>query len=279
MKDINIRQYLQNIPIDEVKKICQPLQDHFGLSSFVYRKNYLDGTEINISNQPEWVEHFYTHKELIKESVFDKHPDYYKSGFVLWSQLEGHQEILARAKSFHIDHGVTIVRKVSDGLELCYFGTRDNNPCIVNNYLNNLDLLERFILYFKSQAADIIQQAERNKLVVIQNKYEIVDIMEKDLQAIRPNMTRHDFIEATKLKKYHLDGEFKGIVLSIREMEVIRCLLKGMSSKDTGNTIFLSPRTVEDYLSEIRTKFNVSSKSQLIKKLLKADFTSYIPHN
>ena len=146
-------------------------------------------------------------------------------------------------------------------------------------YLNNLDLLERFILYFKSQAADIIQQAERNKLVVIQNKYEIVDIMEKDLQAIRPNMTRHDFIEATKLKKYHLDGEFKGIVLSTREMEVIRCLLKGMSSKDTGNTIFLSPRTVEDYLSEIHTKFNVSSKSQLIKKLLKADFTSYIPHN
>jgi DNA-binding CsgD family transcriptional regulator len=279
MRDIDIRKYLQDMHVDEVKKICRPLQDHFGLSSFVYRKNYLDGTEINISNQPEWVEHFYTQKDLIKESIFDKHPDHYQSGFVLWSQLEGHQEILARAKAFHIDHGITIVRKVSDGIELCYFGTRDNNPSVVNNYLNNLDLLERFVLYFKSQAADIIKKAERNKLVIVQNKYEIVDVLEKDIQAIRPDMTRDEFIKATELKKYYLDGEFQGIVLSTREMEVIRCLLKGMTSEETGKTIFLSARTVEDYLSEIRAKFDVKSKSQLIKKLLEADFTSYIPHD
>jgi hypothetical protein len=148
MANFNIEKYLQSLHLDEVKQLCKPLEEHFGLTSFVYRKNYIDGTEINISNQPEWVEHFYTNNNLIKESVFDKHPDNYQSGFVLWSQLEGHQEILTRAKAFNIDHGMTIVKKVADGLELCYFGTRDANPEIVNYYLNNIDLLERFILYF-----------------------------------------------------------------------------------------------------------------------------------
>ena len=161
MKKVPIIQYLQNIQVDEIKRLCQPLRDYLGISSFVYRKNYFDGTEINLSNQPQWVEHFYTQKDLIKNSVFDKHPDHYTSGFVLWSQLEGHQEILSRAKSFHIDHGITVVKKVHDGIELFYFGTCDNNPSIVNNYLNNLDLLERFILYFKSQAAGIIKKAEQ----------------------------------------------------------------------------------------------------------------------
>jgi DNA-binding CsgD family transcriptional regulator len=279
MTNFNIEKYLQSLNLEEIKQICKPLEEHFGLTSFVYRKNYTDGTEINIANQPEWVEHFYSNNDLLKKSVFDKHPDNYQSGFVLWSQLEGHQEILARAKAFHIDHGVTIVKKVADGVELCYFGTRESNPEVVNYYLNNIDLLERFILYFKAQAAEVIKSAERQKIIVLENKYELVDILEKDIEAIRPSITREDFIKATQLKKYHLDGEFHGIVLTAREMDVIRCLLKGMTSEETGKDIFLSARTVEDYLAEIRAKFDVKNKSQLIKKLRQADFISYIPHN
>ena len=92
-------------------------------------------------------------------------------------------------------------------------------------------------------------------------------------------ITRAQFIEVTQLKHYHLDGEFQDIVLSAREMDIICCLLKGMTSEETGKEIYLSPRTVEDYLSTIRDKFFVKSKSKLIQKLLEADFISYIPHN
>lgn len=273
----DIQRYLQNLDLDEVKELCKPLEEHFGLTSFVYRKNYNDGTEISISNQPEWIEHFYNNKEIIKKSVFDKHPDSYQSGFVLWSQLKGHQEILQRAKAFDIDHGVTIVKKVSDGVELCYFGTRSKNSDVVNHYLNNLDLLERFVLYFKDQASEIIRSAEKQKIIVFDDKFANVDIDEEDINAIKPTNTRERFLKATQLKKFHPDGEFQGISLSAREMDVIACLLRGMTSEDTGKAIHLSPRTIEDYLTELRAKFNVQSKSLLTQKLRSADFISYIP--
>ena len=113
----HIDKFLEKLDIEKIKALCKPLEEYFGLTSFVYRKNYNDGTEINISNQPEWVKHFYTDKELIKESTFDKHPDHYDSGVVLWSQLQGHQTILEHARRFNIDHGVTIIKKVLDGIE------------------------------------------------------------------------------------------------------------------------------------------------------------------
>ena len=273
----NIQQYLQYLNFDEIKQLCRPLEDHFGLTSFVYRKNYNDGSEISLSNQPEWTEHFYSNKDIVKQSVFDKHPEHYQSGFVLWSQLKGHQEILQRAKAFDIDHGVTIVKKVPDGVELCYFGTRSKNDDVVNRYLNNLDLLERFILYFKEQAAEIIRMAERHKIILFADKYKSVQVSDADLVAIQPTNTRDDFIKATWLKTLHPDGDFKGLSLSAREIDVIACLLRGMTSEETGTAIHLSSRTVEDYLSDLRTKFNVPTKSLLIQKLRGADFISYIP--
>lgn len=277
MATFDIQRYLQNLSLDEIKQLCRPLEEHFGLTSFVYRKNYYDGTEISLSNQPEWIEHFYIDKELMKKSVFDKHPDNYQSGFVLWSQLKGHQEILQRAKLFDIDHGVTIVKKVNDGIELCYFGTRSKNDDVVNHYLNNLDLLGRFILYFKDQAAEMIRKAEKYKIIVFDDKYSTVTVDEEDLEAIKPTNSRDDFIKATQLKHFHPDGEFRGMSLSAREMDVIACLLRGMTSEETGKAIHLSPRTVEDYLTELRAKFDVKTKSQLIAKLRVADFISYIP--
>lgn len=179
--------------------------------------------------------------------------------------------------TFDIDHGVTIVKKVSDSVELCYFGTRSKNNDVVNHYLNNLDLLERFILYFKDQAAEIIRTAERQKIIVFNEKFSKVEVDEQDINAIKPTNTREQFLKATQLKKLHPDGEFQGLTLSAREMDVIACLLRGMTSEETGKSLHLSPRTIEDYLTELRAKFDAPTKSLLIQKLRRADFISYIP--
>ena len=267
----NITQFLQNLNIDDIKSICKPLEQHFGLTSFVYLKYYYDGTEINLSNQPEWVEHYYTDEALTRQNTFAQHPDNYQSGFVLWSQLQGHQEILQRARQFGIDHGVTIIKKVADGLEVCFFGTTSDRPEIVNHYLNNLDLLERFIIYFKEQARVIINKVNQQRITTFTDKFSQIKIVESDLYAIKPMLAREQFIAATELKQHHLEDEFQGIVLSAREIEVVNHLLKGMTSEEIGKTIHLSVRTIEDYLSRLRTKFSASSKSQLVQKLLQTD--------
>jgi DNA-binding CsgD family transcriptional regulator len=273
----NIDKYLAQLDIEQIKKLCQPLYDHFCLTSFVYRKSYKDGTEINISNQPEWVKHFYTDKELIKESTFDKHPDHYKSGFVLWSQLKGRQLILEHARQFNIDHGITIIHKVADGVELSYFGTKNECPDVVGKHINNIDLLERFILYFKEQACEIINKANKNR-IVIPKKFEMVEAHARDLKTVKPEISRDDFLKATELHQFHFTRKCEGLTLSSTEIKIIEHLVKGMTSEEIGKAIFRSTRTVEDYIGQLREKFNVKTKSQLTQKLTSSEFVAYLPH-
>jgi DNA-binding CsgD family transcriptional regulator len=272
----HIERYLEQLNIEQIKKICSPLKEHLGLTSFVYRKCYNDGTEINISNQPEWVKHFYTNKDLIQESTFDKHPDHYESGVVLWSQLKGHQTILEHARKFNIDHGITIIKKIPDGVELAYFGTTSNCPHVVGNYINNIDLLERFILYFKEQASETINHAEQHR-ILIPHKFDITKPKDEDLKAMKANVSRDAFLKATTLHHFKFEGQCKGLTFSGTEIRIIEHLLKGMTSEETGKAISRSPRTVEDYLSQLREKLNVKTKSQLIQKLIQSEFIAYLP--
>jgi DNA-binding CsgD family transcriptional regulator len=55
---------------------------------------------------------------------------------------------------------------------------------------------------------------------------------------------------------------------SPREMDVFRLLVRGKTARQMGEILGLSPRTVETYLQNMKIKANVSSKSQLIDKLI-----------
>ena len=90
----SIQSFLQRLNIDDINSICKPLEENFGLTSLVYRKNYYDGTEISLSNQSAWVEHYYTNKALMQQSTFDKHPDTYQSGFIFSALLVIVQKLL-----------------------------------------------------------------------------------------------------------------------------------------------------------------------------------------
>lgn len=54
-----------------------------------------------------------------------------------------------------------------------------------------------------------------------------------------------------------------------REKECIQYLLYGMTAKEIAKELKLSPRTVETYLENIKTKIDCFSKTQLIQKIIK----------
>jgi len=80
---------------------------------------------------------------------------------VVWSHLSHHQPILNEARCFNIDHGLTLIQKTTDGCEFYFLGTTPNKPYVTNLLLNNIDTLQRFIIYFKEQAAALIKKAYR----------------------------------------------------------------------------------------------------------------------
>lgn len=63
----------------------------------------------------------------------------------------------------------------------------------------------------------------------------------------------------------HFAAEYS---LSARELEVIGELCRGLSNRQIATTLFISPKTVENHLSRIFTKTDVTSRVQLLTLLL-----------
>ena len=55
--------------------------------------------------------------------------------------------------------------------------------------------------------------------------------------------------------------------LTLRERQVIQCLVKGMTSKEIGRELALSPRTVEEHRANLLSKFDVRNVAGLLAKL------------
>jgi len=56
--------------------------------------------------------------------------------------------------------------------------------------------------------------------------------------------------------------------LTQREREALECLLQGLSSKEIANRMNVSPNTVKAFLRLIMTKMGVSSRSEVMRKII-----------
>lgn len=267
MLELNLKNHIIFTQASAMREICRPLRQHFNITSFVYAKNFSNGTEIRLTNNPSWVLHYYEH-EYYKQSAFEKHPSEIVPGFVLWSQLSNHHAVLNAAREFNIDHGITLVKKVPDAVEYYFFGTTCDNAHIVNFYLNNIDLLERFTFYFKEKGHKLIRQALANK-IILPGKYQYTSpIVDEGNVCLIDNNLRQRFTDATPINHVYINDEFQ-TGFTKRELDCITELLKGKTSKEISTILAISPRTVETHLENLKSKLHCQSKSALIDKLLR----------
>ena len=57
--------------------------------------------------------------------------------------------------------------------------------------------------------------------------------------------------------------------LSLREKEILKCLVEGMSYKMIGDTCFISADTVNGHIKNIYKKLQVHSKGEAVAKAIK----------
>ena len=243
----------------EIETIARPLKEHFGVTSLVYVKNYNDGSEIRLTNQPAWIEHYYQNA-LYLNSGFEQHPKKLQSGYAIWSHLSHHQSVLNAARDFNIDHGMSLIQKTSDGCEFYFFGTTPDKPQVTNLLLNNLEFLHRFTFYFKEQASALIKIANKNRLIVPE-KHERVFSEEQGLPY------KNDALNLTKILKFKKVQLNSGLNLTARELACANLLVKGLSARLIAEALFLSPRTIETHLNRLKEKLHCHSKTELISKI------------
>lgn len=235
----------------QIDEIIAPLKAHFGLSSFVYQKNFNDGSEIRLSNQPKWLQYFYEH-ELYKTSLFERPPSEFVKARLVWAGLTVHTPILEKAREFDIDHGITFVEPCADGCEFFFIGTQVKCSSVMSRYLAHIDLLERFLDYFREKAKPLIDEAVRHK-ITIPGKFEAAP-----KTFCLNSLDRSQFLSA-----------ISPIEFTARELECMRLLAKGYTLKMIAKELAISPRTVETHLNHVKDKTDSHSKGELVKYLLK----------
>ena len=239
-------------------RICEPLQKFLGINYFTYHSLSSEGGWCPIVSRLDWAE-YYTESQLYLPDPFLVHPRFYRSGAVMWQSMldpDQYQEILDYAgEKFDMAHGMILVEKAADRCEFFGFTAPKNHGQIYHTYLNDMPLLKKFCQYFKEEMAPIIKMAQQDPVDLLGLKG---DAFEKDLSFGFADKPKNLFV-----KSIHAEPSIK---LSRREQECLRLYLDDARMIDVAQKLGLSIRTVEAYLTSLKTKLDCLNKAELLKK-------------
>lgn len=240
--------FFESAPL--MHELMAPLRKK-GVTSLVYVDARLDGSEIRLSNQANWLAHYYQ-SQLYLKSGFEKKPDSYLSGIAVWSYLSHHQPILQAALDFQIAHGFTLIERKKEGCEFYFIGTHPNQAFLGNHLLNQLEQIKQDILDFKERGKSLIREANQHA-ISIPRKYEQNQSQEQGILIDSRSATR---------KHTHL-----WTLCTQREIQCATLWKRGLTANEIGQTLHLSRRTVENHLQQIKNKLGVKTKFELIQLL------------
>jgi DNA-binding CsgD family transcriptional regulator len=234
----------------DIEEIITPLKK-YGIIFFMYVRSYTDGSRIRLSTHPHHLKAWYENK-WYRDGNIDAHPKLYADQFALHSTLPNQNPIQWVQEHFAIAHGIYLIRPNDGFTEFFNFASTPENHNIINFYLNNIDFLKKFSDFFKDKAQAIIKQSEQYKIITPFHDIAIKPCQSVDLTQIE--------LAAKKIK------------ITSRQSECINLLLKGATAKEIAKRLKLSNRTIESYIDNLKTKFHAHNKTDLIIRLLDANF-------
>lgn len=236
--------YTSCADIAEIAKSLKKLN----ITYFTYTRSYHNGARIYLADNTDIHDIYLKGKHYLSGNTECK-PELYKEQAILWSTLPNQKIIDDCARSLNFDHGVFLFQPQQGYTECFSFATNAGNDRIINTYLSRMDILISFKEYFREKASPIIKQAEAHKIILPFN--DKLDISKSFINDDHRNL----FVSNNKMQ------------LTKRQLECCHLLMQGKTIKEIAITIGLSRRTVEDYLSHIRSKLGCNNKTELIIKL------------
>ena len=231
-------------------------QDMLNLSSplkilnvdfFSYTRYYFDGTSISLLTHTDWYQFFLKAEVPGCINVFNL-----KTGCNLWAELFPEKAVYDAKIHFNIDNGIHFAYREKDYVEAISFASNYKNTNAIGCFIANIDLLEKFNVYFRNHASKLINEALKNKIVIpqIMRGYEVIE---------------SGFALSFEDRRKFLSTIGYDVLnnLSKREFECLKYISRGMTTKESAKIMAISPRTVEVHISKMKEKLNCPSKSQL----------------
>lgn len=275
-----------------IDQICQEIRKTLKIEVFGYGKFEDNGNCIILSNKPKLYECLFKHEFIIttpiEYSILDSSEIYYDI------PTEGYyQEIY---KTFNMTHGFDIIKRKSDHYEMFFFSSHDDK-LDHNFYFNNIEKLEKFIVFFKNSIAKLIKNYYSQKILlpekmrtnfgginkVVRDSYYDSILDENHLSCIKKtplnySSKRYQLLEDRVNTEIPLqsngyfssNNKFVYIInsskktISLQQARVLKYLLLGKTANSISKQLTLSKRTIESYINDLKLKLDCFSKEELI---------------
>lgn len=244
---------------EQIAQITQHLH-LLDISFFQFVRVYKDGSITTVSNQGNWLELF-LRERLYTKGFFSTNVFNLADGSYLWQSVP-RGDVCAIAKtSFHIDHGLSILRKHEHYANIYLFAADDDNYYINNLYLNSLQLFNHFVNYFDASTNSILD----DKLIRISTGNDLsyyCDVIDKI-----PENKQELFVKNISKKAFIYNYNGHDVKLTQRQFDCVNLMLKGYSTKAIATQLDLSPRTCGHYIEAVQDKFDCRTRSHLVNLL------------
>ena len=224
-------------------EISKPLLK-LGITYFSYTRSCDDGARVYLTTHGDVLENYLRKKWYLYGNV-ESNPVHYKQQTVFWSTLPKQYVYDENVRARGIDHGIFMIQPQAGYCDFFAFAAKKENERVMNVYLNKMDVLKNFTLHFKTHAASLIKQANNNKIVLPFHKDPL------------------DFIDSCSTNSLALEK----IKLSKRQFECASLIMQGKTVREIAEQIQLSPRTIESYLNNLKSKLHCNNRTELIIKL------------
>lgn len=238
---------------DDVNQICMPLAK-IGITYFSFVRSFKDGSHIRLSNNAAWTKHYYSRG--FYNVVLKQVPD--ADGNILWSSIDRYPLFHDASEFFNVDNGTVLVLTIDDVVERYFFGSTRDNKQVNYIYLNKLDILKRFILYFKEVGAPLINKASRSKIIL--PKQEVC----KHDEEFYNNGLLQEFLDDIKIEKISIRVKGEDVYISNSEAKILSLIKCGYTAKEISTKIGLKPKTIEIYRDKLKDKLNQYTKGNLV---------------
>jgi DNA-binding CsgD family transcriptional regulator len=247
-----------------VQNLLEPLKTYFGIDRFWRNEHLNDGSYSLIGNYPPTGELFFGLGLFAGHPLF-RHPHFFQSGYSLPSldptyEFEETQgKVIKGGDCFHL---LTYIVKTDRGIIEYGLSTSHYQPGFESVYLNNLNVITKFLNYFEKEAELIIKKSKEYSVEMpplIGDKYNVRPIVQST-NTLLPDKQLNFLLAIEK------DKERGKMIqtLSPSERIVLKHYLDGKSAKEVARTLFRSSRTVEKHLEIIKNKLFISSRNELM---------------
>lgn len=252
----SVGKFLDKSPI--IQDICRPLFLGSAINGLSYIK-IVNNRLIYLCSSNTWLSYFF--EKDYQNLVTTEHiPELFTYQYVIGHALPHRKISLEAEEQFNFAHIFSINFLNPKEKEFFIFSSEKENEYIENWYINNIQQLQQFCMYFKSFLGDL----EKNlSPILIYNTDTELSTHHKQTEE-SPNLIQ----DMASAKKIWLGDQDTESYITPHELKYLKLLFEGKNAHEIADKVHRSVRTIETHIQNIKRKFHCSKRSELIQKII-----------